>query len=413
MNTTAVGKAKWTFMVYMAGDNSLSTAGDKDLREMRSVGSTPEVNIVVQFDNEGNHGTNRYRVLPGGQPDQVQMLGETDSGDPKVLEAFIGWAAEKFPAERYGLVLWSHGSAWEPAEMDRIARSVNAANYNAKEAADRSASQLGKVVFRSSLERFYQLPSPGERAICVDDGTGHSLDTIELEKVLDKAKQTLGQEIDLLGMDACLMSNLEVAFQVRPYVKYLVASEESEPNDGWPYERVLRHLVDDPLTPTGQIAERIVHDYIQSYLDRGYTEAVTQTALDLEKIDGLTGTLDRLVEALVAENREQMRFNVWNALFRSTRFWSDTLVDLSQFCQELGKQAVSPGSRQASQEVQAALAKGAGNFVLAEKHNGKKVERCGGVSIYLRAMGEMSRFYPELAFAQQHRWPRVLEAYQL
>jgi hypothetical protein len=247
----------------------------------------------------------------------------------------------------------------------------------------------------------------------VDDGTGHSLDTLELEKVLVKAKQTLGQEIDLLGMDACLMSNLEVAFQVRPYVKYLVASEESEPNDGWPYERVLRHLVNDPDLPTARAAEHIVQDYIQSYLDRGYTDAVTQTALDLGKIDELTGVLDDLTEALVKENREQMRFNIWNALFRSTRFWGDTLVDLGQWCEELGKQAVSPATRQASQQVRTALEKGAGRFVVAEGHNGKKVERCDGVSIYLRAMGEMSRFYPELAFARQHRWIEVVEAYQL
>ena len=406
-------KAKWTFLVYMAGDNNLSTAGSKDLGEMRSVGSTPEVNILVQFDNEGEHGTNRYRVLSGGQPDLVQALGETDSGDPKVLEEFIAWAAEKYPAERYGLVLWSHGSAWEPAEIDKIARSVNARNYNSKEAADRSASAMGKVIFRSSLERIFELPSAGERAICVDDGSGHSLDTLELEKVLAKAKETLGQEIDLLGMDACLMSNLEVAYQVRPYVKYLVASEESEPNDGWPYERVLRHLVNHPGLPTDEAAGHIVQDYIQSYIDRGSPEAVTQTALDLGRVDELTGPLDDLAKALMAENREQMRFNLWNAMFRSTRFWSDTLLDITHFCDELEKQAVTAATRQASQQVRAALAQGAGRFVVAERHNGKKVERCGGVTIYLPALKGVSRFYPELAFAVKHQWIQLLDAYQL
>lgn len=40
-------KAKWTFMVYLAGDNNLSTAGDKDLSEMRTVGSTADVNVVA------------------------------------------------------------------------------------------------------------------------------------------------------------------------------------------------------------------------------------------------------------------------------------------------------------------------------------------------------------------------------
>ena len=49
--------AKWTFMVYMAGDNNLSSAGDVDLTEMRRVGSTADVNLLVEFDNAGNRGT--------------------------------------------------------------------------------------------------------------------------------------------------------------------------------------------------------------------------------------------------------------------------------------------------------------------------------------------------------------------
>ena len=46
-------------MVYMAGDNNLSTAGDADLKEMRQVGSNDRVNVLVEFDNAGNQGTRR------------------------------------------------------------------------------------------------------------------------------------------------------------------------------------------------------------------------------------------------------------------------------------------------------------------------------------------------------------------
>jgi len=46
--------AEWAFVVYLAGDNNLSDAGDQDLAEMRSLGATDEVNIVVEFDNAGN-----------------------------------------------------------------------------------------------------------------------------------------------------------------------------------------------------------------------------------------------------------------------------------------------------------------------------------------------------------------------
>ena len=58
-------KAKWTFMVYMAGDNSLSNAGDTDLYEMMKVGSTHDVNIVAEFDKTGTEGTKRYFIQKG------------------------------------------------------------------------------------------------------------------------------------------------------------------------------------------------------------------------------------------------------------------------------------------------------------------------------------------------------------
>jgi hypothetical protein len=46
----ATGQAKWTFMVYMAGDNNLDGAALRDIAEMAQAGSTKEVNILVQLD---------------------------------------------------------------------------------------------------------------------------------------------------------------------------------------------------------------------------------------------------------------------------------------------------------------------------------------------------------------------------
>jgi len=44
--------AEWTWLVYMAGDNNLEGAGRVDLSEMQKVGSTAQVNVLVQFDTE-------------------------------------------------------------------------------------------------------------------------------------------------------------------------------------------------------------------------------------------------------------------------------------------------------------------------------------------------------------------------
>ncbi len=405
-----MSKAKWTFMVFMAGDNSLSTAGDNDLCEMRRVGSTADVNVVVEFDNAGDRGSNRYRVRLHGIDEPSQSLGETDSGSPEVLDRFIAWAAETYPADRYALVLWSHGCAWEPTELDRIAREVKSPQYNAREATQRSASSMGKTLFRTTWERVFRLPSPAERAICVDDGSGHSLDTIELGRVLARAKQALGQPIDLLGMDACLMSNLEVAYQARPYVGILVASEESEPSNGWPYDVVLRKLVAQPDLPAEDLAQHIVKSYVESYVDAGYTPSVTQSALDLACIDTLTGPLDAMADRL-ASDMDKFKTEIRDAQLASARFFCNTLWDIGHLSQELDGCTQDEDLRREIGRVQAALGPGPGQFVLAEAHHGPKVDDCMGVSIYLPLVTDVSQFYAELDFAKQHRWAEMLKAY--
>src|SRR5437016_10159834 len=93
--------AKWTFMVYLAGDNSLSDASDTDLAEMRTVGSNPDINVVAQVDQAGGRGAKRFRVLRGGANEDPQDLGQIDSGDPGILLDFVDWALATYPAERY------------------------------------------------------------------------------------------------------------------------------------------------------------------------------------------------------------------------------------------------------------------------------------------------------------------------
>ena len=400
----------WTFMVYLAGDNNLSAAGEVDLAEMRTIGSSTEVNVVAQFDNAGQAGTTRYHIRRKGLGEQAASLGKTDSGSPEVLLDFVKWAVTAFPAQRYALVLWNHGNGWEPTEIDRIAAGVDAADYSAREAAERSSSPLGKVFFRSSVRRIMELPSRAERAICSDDGSGHSLDTVELGAVMAEIVKLTGKPIDLLGMDACLMSNLEVAYQVRDRVRYIVASEESEPNEGWPYDRVLRTLVNDPRLGTAELASKIVRAYIQSYARRRYSGDVTQSALDPSRIQQLTQPLDDLAGEL-SRSMAAVAGEVWAAQRKSVRFYHSTLWDIGDFCSELARMTSHAGVRSAAQRVVQALVSGAGQFVVAESHRGAGMMNCTGASIYLPALTRISPYYEELDFAKSHRWAGFLKAY--
>jgi hypothetical protein len=402
--------AKWTFMVYMAGDNNLSAAGDNDLGEMRKVGSTADVNVLVQFDNAGNKGTRRFRVLKGGK-DLVQSLNETDCGDPNVLLDYIKWARENYPAERYALILWNHGGGWEPSDIDTIAQDVRAMGYGSRESVERSSSPLGRAFFRPTWKRILGLSNAQERAICSDDGSGHSLDTIELGKVLEKTSGLLGKKLDLLGMDACLMSNLEVAYQAQPYVEYIVASEESEPNEGWPYDALLPLLVNNPGLKTAAFASHIVRAYCQSYIDMGNPNDVTQAALDLARMGDLNTALDHLAEELYVKLPRGAN-QIWTAQYKSKSFWHSTLFDIGSFSSQIKRATRTVPVKKAADEVAAALKTGQGQFVMAEAHHGAGVTACSGVTIYLPSpLSGMSRFYKDLEFAQKQKWLKLLKAY--
>jgi hypothetical protein len=412
METTQNDKAKWTFMVYLAGDNNLSSAGDNDLDEMRQVGSSDDVHIVVEFDNAGEHGTRRYHVQRDGENEEVVSLGETDSGDPNVLLDFVTWAAVTYPAERYALVLWNHGGGWKPSELDLIAQEVGARNYSAREASVRAATSLSRSFFRTSLQKVFELPTSLEREICSDDGTSHSLDTIELGKVLAAIQETLDQPLDLLGMDACLMNNVEVAYQAAPFVRYLAASEDLEPNDGWPYDTILQKLVDNPDMSTAEFGAVIVEDYLKSYEDyvaSGQRNA-TQAAVDLSAISQLTGPLDTLGSLLVERMDRDLVSTLWWAQRRSANFNRRTLWDLLHFCQELQQQTGDDDLKTAAGDVVLALEKGLGHYVVAEAHGGNAVSHCGGVTIYLPNDG-VSQFYGELEFAKDFAWADMLKVY--
>ena len=43
-------QADWTFMVYLNGDNNTEASAVNDFLKMAHIGSTADVNVVVQFD---------------------------------------------------------------------------------------------------------------------------------------------------------------------------------------------------------------------------------------------------------------------------------------------------------------------------------------------------------------------------
>jgi hypothetical protein len=416
-------KSKWTVLTYIAAHNNLDQFGKKSLMEILKVGSTPDVVQGALYD--GKVGAGRYVMgAPGGVEWQKQ-LGSFDSGDPEELIATAKWLFEKYPAERYGLVLWSHGSGWEPGEIELVAKEARPGEKSdAAEAKERSTAPGSRVLFRTTLRSLQKPDKPAERAILFDDGTGHSLDTLELARVAGAIAETIGQPLDLLGMDACLMANLEVAYEVRKTVRYLVASEELVPGHSWPYQEIFGALRANPTMAGAEFAKLVVDRYVSFYVANPPAAGdVTKVALDLNQIDDVAGAVNRLAEALRVD-MSKVGDVLWDAQ-RMTRQretqdekrqpnkFDYHLWDIGSLAAGLAESNVNPATvRQAAANTVKALLPSTGS-VLAERHRGSWFDGIGGASVYFMPPGQqrIAPSYAKLAFAKDTQWDEMLSAY--
>ena len=406
--------AKWTVMVYVAGYNNLSTFAGLDLAEMRKVGSNDDLKIAVFVKRLEQQAAHRIIVGKDGAHEERQNLGgKIDSGSPQTMLDFIKWAAAKAPAERYALIIWNHGSGWDPLDFDEIYTQVKGAGVTPRELGTRASSELGRSLFTPTLEKALTLPTAGARAIASDDGTGHSLDTIESGNVLAKTRKHLGQPLDLLGMDACLMSCLEVAFQSAGDVRSIVSSEELEPGDGWPYHTILADLRTKPAMDGAALGKVVVKRYIESYKDLMEQWPVTMCAVHSAGVEGFSDALDAFTMALrkAIKDDDVDAARLLRAHTRSVRFDGD-LIDLKTFCEQVRSQPFDAAVKTPAKKVLDALKPG-GDLVVANSTLGPKVERCGGVTAYLPApTDEISPYYKDLKFAQRHGWDEFLRSYR-
>ena len=293
---------KWTFMVYLDGDNNLEGAGIDDFLEMSSVGSTSNVSIVVLFDRNSGYDTRYddwtdtkfFNITTGLEPYASNAVnstwGERNMGDPQTIVDFVSYSVQNYPAEHYALILWDHGG--------------------------------------------------GLSGVCWDDSDGDdNINLHELRNALETIYNDLGIKIDLLGFDACLVGMIEIAYQVRDYVDYVVFSQEYEPGDGWPYDDILSLLVSNPTMQPYELAKIIAEKYVDSYNNgsQGYDAAVTQSAINISALVTITfRKLDRLMGEII-RNYNKYSASINYASSNAETFYYSNEKDIIHFLQLLKK----------------------------------------------------------------------------
>jgi hypothetical protein len=386
------GDQTWTVMLYQdADDKVLEHDIYFDLNEVERVGSTDRVNMIAQMDrfrggfsDDGNWtGAGRFYVTKDDDLTHVRSkvladLGEINMSDTKNLVDFVTWTMKEYPADKYALILSDHGMGWPGALTDgdsqaRVSSSIPL------------AGALGNLMYLQDLDK--------------------ALGQIRSQAGLDK--------FELIGLDACLMSHIEVYDALAPHARYAVASQEVEPALGWAYTGFLSELVQNPDMSGADLGQLIVHTYIQDdqrivddqaraeYMQKGTSmgslfdmlgapssqdltqqmeESVTLSAVDLEAIPQVVSSINNLTVALAevdpnAVARAKSYAQSFTSIFGQQV--PPSYVDLGNLVQLANKFSQDANVTSAAKDVVASV----NSAVLAEKHGAKK-PGATGISIY-------------------------------
>lgn len=366
---------EWTFMIYMDADNNLNGAAWNDLDELEMAGNNEQLNVVVLVDNYRRNNS-AYFILEGHEMKEVLPLGEVNMGDPVTLHNFVTWAKENYPAKHYALDLWDHGGGF--------------LNWGEDVEADKGDYQ--------------------SQDICWDDTDGEAaLNMGEIRTAL------AGQYFDLLTFDACLMNQVEIAYEFRELGNVFLAAQETVPGDGFPYKGILNLLNENPTLSAEDWAAGIVDVYMDYYGNLGVDD-ITLSALKLEQLPAIMTPLNELAQLLSDALADYYHEIEW-ADFEVQRFAERTYMDLYDFTLQLDEyltDAEVPGIEAANQTLRNAIDKA----VMVNDYLGHSVENSHGISLWnLYPTYDKDKYlfgkrqYDRLAFAPDSQWDEYLDAF--
>jgi hypothetical protein len=340
---------EWTIMIYMAGDNNLAVDMAYALEQIKGVadagaaspnllvyydGNSPSIpTLYCDFSEQGKARYVRSYKVPNKLYYVPKKLNENAADKFSILN-FVDWCVNKVEvenngeitfgrrAEKYALIFAGHSLGFQDIGLFK----------------DESTGKTMKMNdFWFVLE-------------CLTN-TRKELEQYADENKMDEETRKLvttvllGQKIDLLGFDSCVMGMLEVGYQFNDVAKTMIASEGSVPSAGWTYAKILGCLAREHSRQldTLKVAEMFVQQFVRS--QDSYTVggvSVDMAAWDLSRFSHLADDFDKLAQALLdcfadEESRiyRQMERVILQCHWKCQSYMFDQNVDLGDFCELL------------------------------------------------------------------------------
>jgi Clostripain family len=347
-----MSEKEWTIMVYMAGDNNLAVDMAYAMEQIKEVAAegAESPNLFVYYDgNSPSIPTLYCDFSEPGKPRYVRSYKvpnklyaapkkeNENAAHPNSILNFVDWCVNTVEvenngeisfgrrAQKYALIFSGHSLGFEDIGLFKD---------------ETSGKSMKMFDFYGVLQRLVSTKEQlGERAKQFD----WEADVRKIE-----TKELLGQKLDLLGFDSCVMGMLEVGYQFDNVAKTLIASEGSVPSAGWTYAKILGCLAREQNrnVDTRRVAENFVKEFVRS--QDAYTVggvSVDMAAWDLSRFDYLAGAFNGLSEVLLgcfADEKsriyKQMERVILQVHWKCQSYMYDQNVDLGDFCELLDRE---------------------------------------------------------------------------
>jgi hypothetical protein len=240
-----------TIIVYMAADNDLSVDAVNDIEEMKTGFLSAEendknTNLIVFIDPAR---ADPYILNITQNIDTVREYQEFISTDALQMKQILEDIIFMYPADRYGLILWSHGTSWLPA------------------------GQTMKTFGRDGSKQMY----------------------------IPDLNAALPVKFEFILFDACLMGAVEVVYELRNKADFIIASSAEIIYLGFPYDEIVPELI-KPVIDLNSVARKYFDFYDGQ---EGAYRSATISVIDTEELENLA----KEAAKLASENEINVDFD--------------------------------------------------------------------------------------------------------
>lgn len=324
----------WTLFVYLSAGGDLVEAATQDLNEMEAAGRVEGVNVVVQVggipaedgagdgvsqeevseeevsQGEDSQGEAAEGVVPAVRRYQIEAdddansvasptvgeVGDVAMDDPGTLADFVAWGVDRYPANRYALILVERG--------------------------------------------------------------GPVLTGADIDAALAQTAERIGPgRLDVVGFDVALAGHLELFHAIGPYARYAAAAAGPFPEQGWAYDSLLRDLYGQPELSAARLASLMAAAAPRSPALAAAVDLQAVPAIS-RAVDNLAATLEDGAELALAARAlsDARRSATVVAPAAPAAVVPHAAVDLGRFATILAQRSPLRSTAAAAGEVAAAVA---------------------------------------------------------